>query len=134
MEDHTHEIAEVPEAARVVTMALSMITISVLAICLTRRIQFVKNWKGISMTNGLIIAIYIDSFLFIFCTAVLSKAYSLNQSRGICDGAILLCLTSYMTTKIMIYYFLVEKVYIIRTINTPRMKSKLWLFNFFGVI
>ncbi|THX67299.1 hypothetical protein D6D05_09892 [Aureobasidium pullulans] len=151
MEDHTHEIAEVPEAARVVTMALSMITISVLAICLSkffsgisrtsksntsiaRRIQFVKNWKGISMTNGLIIAIYIDSFLFIFCTAVLSKAYSLNQSRGICDGAILLCLLCYMSTKVMIYYFLVEKVYIIRTINTPRMKSKLWLFNFFGVI
>lgn len=69
MENHTHEIAEVPEAARVVTMALSMITISVLAICLSkffsglsrtsksntsiaRRIQFVKNWKGISMTNG----------------------------------------------------------------------------------
>lgn len=39
-----------------------------------------------------IIAIYVDSFLFIFCTAVLSKAYSLNQSAGICDGAILLCL------------------------------------------
>ncbi|THX76888.1 hypothetical protein D6D04_06600 [Aureobasidium pullulans] len=134
MEDHTHEITEVPEAARVVAMALSMITISVLAICLTRRIQFVKNWKGISMTNGLIIAIHIDSFLFIFCTAVLSKAYSLNQSRGICDGAIVLCLLCYMTTKIMIYYFLVEKVYIIRTSNTPRMKSKLWLFNFFGVI
>ncbi|KAI4781964.1 hypothetical protein E4T52_03101 [Aureobasidium sp. EXF-3400] len=97
-----------------------------------------------------IIAIYIDSFLFIFCTAVLSKAFSLNQSAGICDGAILLCLSSYMTTKIvsyqahlisalltqrqMIYYFLVEKVHIIRTTNTPRMKSKLWLFNFFGVI
>ncbi|CAD0029735.1 unnamed protein product, partial [Aureobasidium pullulans] len=101
MEDHTHEITEVPEAARVVTMALSMITISVLAICLSkffsgisrtsksnpsiaRRIQFVKNWKGISVTNG----------------PVLSKAYSLNQSRGICDGAIVLCLLCYMTTKI----------------------------------
>jgi hypothetical protein len=97
-----------------------------------------------------IIAIYIDSFLFIFCTAVLSKAFSLNQSAGICDGAIILCLLCYMTTKIvsyqahlisalltqrqMIYYFLVEKVHIIRTTNTPRMKSKLWLFNFFGVI
>jgi hypothetical protein len=34
--DHTHEITEVPEAARVVTMALSMITISVLAICLSK--------------------------------------------------------------------------------------------------
>ncbi|KAI5259400.1 hypothetical protein E4T42_00252 [Aureobasidium subglaciale] len=29
MENHTHEITEVPTAARVVTMALSMITISV---------------------------------------------------------------------------------------------------------
>ncbi|KAG9668621.1 hypothetical protein KCU95_g15988, partial [Aureobasidium melanogenum] len=134
MEAHTHEIAEVPTAARVVTMALSMITISVLAICLTRRIQVIQNWKNISVTNALIIAIYIDSFLFIFCTAVLSKAFSLNQSAGICDGAILLCLLCYMTTKIMIYYFLVEKVHIIRTTNTARRKSKLWLFNFFGVI
>ncbi|KAG9669187.1 hypothetical protein KCU98_g16773, partial [Aureobasidium melanogenum] len=134
MEAHTHEVAEVPPAARVVTMALSMITISVLAICLTRRIQIIQNWKNISATNALIIAIYIDSFLFIFCTAVLSKAFSLNQSAGICDGAILLCLLCYMTTKIMIYYFLVEKVHIIRTTNTPRRKSKLWLFNFFGVI
>ncbi|CAD0099405.1 unnamed protein product [Aureobasidium mustum] len=100
MEGHTHEIAEVPEAARVITMALSMITISVLAICITRRIQFIHNFKKISVTNALIIAIYIDSFLFIFCTAVLSKAYSLNQSAGICDGAILLCLLCYMTTKI----------------------------------
>lgn len=37
--DHTHEITEVPEAARVITMALSMITISVLAICLSKTAQ-----------------------------------------------------------------------------------------------
>ncbi|KAI4720632.1 hypothetical protein E4T48_03075 [Aureobasidium sp. EXF-10727] len=150
MEAHTHEIAEVPEAARVITMALSMITISVLAICLSktahksrtqamsnqsaRRIQVLQSWKNMSMTNALIIAIYVDSFLFIFCTAVLSKAYSLNQSASICDAAILLCLICYMTTKILIYYFLVEKVHIIRTTNSSRLKSKLWLFNFFGVI
>lgn len=36
MDTHSHEIAEVPEAARVITMALSMITISVLAICLSK--------------------------------------------------------------------------------------------------
>ncbi|KAI5249380.1 hypothetical protein E4T43_00705 [Aureobasidium subglaciale] len=138
MENHTHEITEVPAAARVVTMALSMITISVYVNQTSnpilpllkyntlpysshglpsRRIQFTKDWKTISMTNALIIAIYVDSFLFIFCTAILSKAFSLNQSAGI-----------------LIYYFLVEKVYIIRTVNTSRMKSKLWLFNFFGVI
>jgi hypothetical protein len=37
--DHTHEITEVPEAARVITMALSMITISVLAVCLSKDTQ-----------------------------------------------------------------------------------------------
>jgi len=36
MDTHTHEITEVPEVARVITMALSMITISVLAICLSK--------------------------------------------------------------------------------------------------
>ncbi|KAI4726761.1 hypothetical protein E4T49_05482 [Aureobasidium sp. EXF-10728] len=108
MEAHTHEITEVPEAARVITMALSMITISVLAICLSktahksrtqamsnqsaRRIQVLQNWKNMSMTNAR------------------------------------------KTHTVLIYYFLVEKVHIIRTTNSSRLKSKLWLFNFFGVI
>lgn len=39
MDAHTHEITEVPEVARVITMALSMITISVLAICLSKLTQ-----------------------------------------------------------------------------------------------
>ncbi|KAH6872984.1 hypothetical protein BKA58DRAFT_157978 [Alternaria rosae] len=34
-----------------------------------------------------------------------------------------------MTTKILIYYFLVEKAYVVRGSKKPRMKTKLWLFN-----
>lgn len=34
----------------------------------------------------------------------------------------------------LIYYFMVEKVYIIRSVRTPRMKSKLYLFNCFGML
>jgi len=68
MDAHHHDFAEVPEAARVITMALSMITISVLAICLSttihknqiwtmsdhsaRRIQIVQSWKSITLTNA----------------------------------------------------------------------------------
>ncbi|CAN9346517.1 unnamed protein product [Alternaria alternata] len=39
------------------------------------------------------------------------------------------CLICYMTTKILIYYFLVEKAYVVRGDMKPRMKTKLWLFN-----
>lgn len=34
-----------------------------------------------------------------------------------------------MTTKILIYYFLVERAYIVRGSRKPRLKTKLWLFN-----
>lgn len=34
-----------------------------------------------------------------------------------------------MTTKILIYYFLVERAYIVRGSRKPRLQTKLWLFN-----
>lgn len=60
------------------------------------------------LCRWLIIIIYIDSFLFVFVTA-LFKDIGLNDNPTVCDGAILLCLICYMTTKIVIYLFLVEK-------------------------
>ncbi|OCK74406.1 hypothetical protein K432DRAFT_409888 [Lepidopterella palustris CBS 459.81] len=86
------------------------------------------------LTSWLIIAIYIDSTLFVFVTAIISKGLGINDSRQICEGAILLCLICYMTTKVLIYFFLVEKAYIIRGSRQPRMKDRLYLFNFFGMI
>ena len=65
MDTISHQTTEEPAAARVVTMALSMITISVLAVCLSemhrtqlqldvliapaRRIQFIKTWKKVPL-------------------------------------------------------------------------------------
>ncbi|KAK7702746.1 hypothetical protein SLS57_011184 [Botryosphaeria dothidea] len=82
------------------------------------------------MVIWLIIIIYIDSFLFVFVTA-LFKDIGLNDNPTICDGAILLCLICYMTTKIVIYLFLVEKAYIVRGSHQSRLKDKLFLFNCF---
>lgn len=78
--------------------------------------------------------IYLDSTLFVFVTAIISKGLGINHSVQICEGAILLCLICYMTTKVLIYLFLVEKAYIIRGSRQPRLKDKLYLFNFFGMI
>ncbi|KAF1362442.1 hypothetical protein EJ07DRAFT_107325, partial [Lizonia empirigonia] len=48
---------------------------------------------------------------------------------SVCEGGILLCLACYMTTKILIYYFLVERAYIVRGSLNSRLKTKLWVFN-----
>ncbi|GAB7347818.1 hypothetical protein MBLNU459_g5355t1 [Dothideomycetes sp. NU459] len=121
--------APIPTAARIVTMVISMVTISVL------RGEYNTAKPGEhSQFQLVIICIYIDSFLFVFVTAVVSKSWSLNQSPVVCQTAVLLCLAFYMTTKILIYFFLVEKAYVVRGSRGPRLKNKLWLCNFFGVI
>jgi hypothetical protein len=73
--------------------------------------------------------IYVDSTLFVFATSIIVHGLGINSSRAVCEGGILLCLVCYMTTKILIYYFLVERAYIVRGSRKPRLKTKLWLFN-----
>lgn len=124
----------IPLAGNVISLALSLITISVLAICLTRRIQAIHTWKSLPFTSWLLMIIYVDSTLFVFVTAIISKGLGINDSVQICEGAILLCLICYMTTKVLIYFFLVEKAYVIRGSWQPRLKDRLYLFNFFGMI
>lgn len=100
----------------------------------SRGVCGVLEMSPASLIVEVILAIYSDSFLFILSTAILDKSWSINESHAFCQAAILLCLICYMTTKILIYYFLVEKVYIVRGSTTSRLHNKLWCFNVFGVI
>lgn len=47
-----------------------------------------------------VFAIYIDSYAFVFASALLQHAFGANSSPRACDGAILLCLACYVTTKV----------------------------------
>jgi hypothetical protein len=95
--------------------------------------------------------IYTDSLVFTFATAIIEHGLGLNSGMDVCGASILLCIAFYLSTKLFIYYFLVEKVvrasipalesfitdkhkYIVRAVSTPRFKSKLWCFNVFGLL
>ncbi|KAH7028312.1 hypothetical protein B0J12DRAFT_350320 [Macrophomina phaseolina] len=125
--------AAIPMGGRVISMILSLVTLTILAICITRRVEKISKWHRLPITGWLIIIIYFDSFLFVFVTAMF-KDVGINESQGICEGAILLCLVCYMSTKIFIYTFLVEKAYIVRGSHKPRLHDKLYIFNAFGLI
>jgi hypothetical protein len=65
----------------------------------------------------------------LFYCVSLPTPHSSRQHAKLTPG--LLC---YMSTKVLLYYFLVEKVFIIRSPWKSRFKDKLYLFNVLGVI
>ncbi|OCL06506.1 hypothetical protein AOQ84DRAFT_75607 [Glonium stellatum] len=128
-----YSVSSTPVVGQVISIILSMITIAALAVCLTRRVQSVCSWRRLPLSGWLLVFIYCDSFAFVFLTGVLSRGFDMNV-LNICRGVILLCLACYMTTKVLIYLYLVEKAYIVRGRQQRRLKDKLYLFNFFAMI
>jgi hypothetical protein len=53
-----------------------------------------------ALTETVVFAIYIDSYIFVFATALLQNAIGVNTNLRTCDGAILICLICYVTTKV----------------------------------
>ncbi|KAM3535038.1 hypothetical protein MY4038_001768 [Beauveria bassiana] len=98
----------VPLAGQVINVILSLAATNVLTHFMTQRLLVIKVWRRIPFVAWLVFAIYIDSYCFVFATAMLQHAFGVNRNVIICRGAILLCLVCYVTTK-FIYLFLVEK-------------------------
>ncbi|KAH7346440.1 hypothetical protein BKA65DRAFT_276686 [Rhexocercosporidium sp. MPI-PUGE-AT-0058] len=121
-------------AGTVISVILSLLSMATLSVCLSRRVQNVQNWSRLPLVCWLILTIYVDSILFVSGTAIISQGFGIDTSASICSTALLLCLSCYLTTKVFIYYFLVERVYIIRRSSKSRLKDKLYLFNSFGML
>ncbi|KAM5355652.1 hypothetical protein ACJ41O_002298 [Fusarium nematophilum] len=129
-----HVPKKIPVGGDLMAVIVTLAAISVLSAFLSQRILAVKSWRRLPFVVWIVFAIYVDSYFFVFVTAILQQVFGVNSSFHICHGAILLCLVCYVTTKIFIYVFLVEKAYIIRSSAVRRMKSKLYLFNMFGML
>lgn len=55
--------------------------------------------------NIVVFAIYADSFLFVFATAILQFGLGVDTSITVCEAAILLCLVCYVTTKVCLFWW-----------------------------
>ncbi|XP_014550628.1 hypothetical protein COCVIDRAFT_20971 [Bipolaris victoriae FI3] len=58
------------------------------------------------------------------CITIVVNGFSINLSQGVCEGGILLCLICYMSTKVIIYYFLVKKAVTTRSEKVCADKPK----------
>ncbi|KHO01983.1 uncharacterized protein MAM_00984 [Metarhizium album ARSEF 1941] len=126
-------VEQVPAAGRVLGMVVSLLSTSILALFLTQRCLVIRSWSRVPIVVWLVFAIYTDSYIFVFASAMLQHSIGLNASFRTCDSAILICLVCYVTTK-FIYLFLVEKAHIIRGTPKKRIRSRLYMFNSLGMI
>ncbi|KAF9936563.1 hypothetical protein BGZ65_002279, partial [Modicella reniformis] len=92
----------------------------------------------INYARGLVIALYLVSWLFSFIATHLSQTNNFNVIS--CTMSIYICIILYASSKIIIYFFLMEKVYVVTAVGMTRKEFKLYKVNlclmlpFFGII
>lgn len=116
---HSHQI---------LSNCVHLLGVSVLAFCLAHRLPSLGSWKSWSnLTWGrlCVLLVLFDSWLFIMFTGVLVNGVGLSSSHVTCALAIYSCISFYAFSKVLIYGFLAEKVYIVWSggNRTPRLKS-----------
>ncbi|CVK84098.1 uncharacterized protein FMAN_01278 [Fusarium mangiferae] len=91
----------VPIGGDIMSVMVSLAACSILAVFLFQRITAVRSWSRLPFVAWLVLVIYVDSYGFVFTSAILQQVFGVNSSFNICHGAILLCLICYVTTKIV---------------------------------
>ncbi|KAG8879583.1 hypothetical protein FRB97_001599 [Tulasnella sp. 331] len=111
--------------------------VTVLTYCYARRSDYEDVWtfkgmKELPWARLCVILIFIDSWAFIFCTGLLINGAGLSTSFSNCSLAIFSCIFLYVLSKLLVYLFLIEKVYIVWAPHGPegmvsRLKCRVWV-------
>jgi len=72
----------------------------------------------INYARGLVVALYITSWSFSLIAAMLVQTNNFNAVS--CTMSVYLCIILYAFSKLIIYLFLMEKVYVVTAVGTTR--------------
>ncbi|KAG0286502.1 hypothetical protein BGZ96_009396 [Linnemannia gamsii] len=81
----------------------------------------------INYARGLVVSLYIISWTFSLVSAMLVQTNNFNTIS--CTMSVYMCITLYAVSKIIIYLFLMEKVYVVTAVGTTRANFMLYRIN-----
>ncbi|KAH9892453.1 hypothetical protein C8Q73DRAFT_791514 [Cubamyces lactineus] len=131
---HSHAMRFPSVGLEVLSAVIHLFGVSTLAFLLSKKI----HWRDVSSLQAisriawprlLVILNVIDSWLFLFSTGLLVNGTGMELSETVCFLGILNCIIFYATSKILIYLFLVEKVYVVWSgaARKKRLRSTIYL-------
>ncbi|KAG0278746.1 hypothetical protein BGZ95_003241 [Linnemannia exigua] len=85
------------------------------------------KWGTINYARGLVIALYLVSWSFSFIATLLVQTNNNNMIS--CVMSIYACISLYASSKIIIYLFLMEKVYVVTAVGSTRRDFILYKIN-----
>ncbi|KAG0347841.1 hypothetical protein BG004_006791 [Podila humilis] len=115
-----------PDAAESVSLFISLSCISVMALLFGRKTSATKI-RSINYARGLVVALYLISWLFSVIAAMLVQTNNFNLLS--CELSILSCIALYAMSKVIIYLFLMEKVYVVTAVGVTRTNFFLYKIN-----
>ncbi|KAJ8092005.1 hypothetical protein PM082_024241 [Marasmius tenuissimus] len=117
---------------QVLSSLIYFLGLSILAHCLSRRVQttWVTSLKEMSWTRIVVLMIFLDSWLFVFSSGITVFGVGLESSPAACTSAIAICIVFYASSKVLIYLFLIEKVHLVWSPTSQvgsRLRSPVYL-------
>ncbi|KAG0280898.1 hypothetical protein BGZ95_008069 [Linnemannia exigua] len=115
-----------PDVPAILSLLVSLFSISLMSLLFGRKTSG-TNMTNINYARGLVISLYIVSWGFTTIAAVLTSTNYGNITS--CTLSIFVCLSLYAMSKIIIYLFLIEKVYVVSSVTTLRRDTTLYRVN-----
>ncbi|KZT10751.1 uncharacterized protein LAESUDRAFT_347883 [Laetiporus sulphureus 93-53] len=118
---------------QVTSCIIHLLGVSAMSFLLSRRLMREHfTWHGlkrIALPRLLVILTLVDSWAFLFTAGVLIQGAGLRLNVTVCSLAIFNCIAFYASSKILIYWFLIEKIRVVWSPipNASRLKSPVYI-------
>ncbi|KAF9169594.1 hypothetical protein BGX21_001140 [Mortierella sp. AD011] len=115
-----------PDTLEIVGLFLSLICISLMSLLFGRKTSATK-FTSLNFARGLVVGLYTVSWLFSLIAAILAQTNNFNPVS--CTISNFVCILLYAGSKVIIYLFLIERVYVVTAIGVTRQNSPMFKFN-----
>ncbi|KAF9357592.1 hypothetical protein BGX26_003436 [Mortierella sp. AD094] len=117
-----------PDIEEVCSLLISLACITLMSVLFGRKTAGTKL-NTINYARGLVVSLYLVSWAFSFIACQLAQTNNFNTIS--CTMSIYTCIILYAFSKIIIYLFLMEKVYVVTAVGSTRKEFTLYKVNMF---
>ncbi|KAJ7933405.1 hypothetical protein B0H13DRAFT_2306807 [Mycena leptocephala] len=119
-------------ALQAVIASLHFMGVSILTFFISRRLpedglSSREAWARLTWARICILLVFLASYLFLFSSGMLIFGVGLQVNATACATGIYICILFYTSSKILIYSYLSEKVYIVWDTGRSRLRSLVYL-------